>query len=220
MEEKETKRSTSRLILQFLALGLVLVIFPAGSYYYLQKGMNYRKALMNELKEVGQLEDYMFEAEDSIKSFRSLKGKLKLAGFVEDFGPDQTALLGSTLMQLHDQFNEREDVVFLLHYPESNGSKRNEFEIQYELNDPDQCIWIPMEKSVFENTRRVNYRLNDEIYRKDRGNTLVLADTSGMIRRYYHPEDANERKLLVEHLAVLLPRPQEKELIFKRENEK
>jgi len=45
-------------------------------------------------------------------------------------------------------------------------------------------------------------------------------DIKGVIRKTYDLNDVNQVKRLVEHTAILLPKKQDRELVFKRELEK
>ena len=49
---------------------------------------------------------------------------------------------------------------------------------------------------------------------------LVLADTTLTIRRYYDLREEQQIKRMVEHIAIILPRIEEKDLVFQREIEK
>ncbi len=44
---------------KIISLFLFLVVFPLGSWFYLQKGLDFRKALGKELEVKGQLTDYI-----------------------------------------------------------------------------------------------------------------------------------------------------------------
>ena len=49
---------------------------------------------------------------------------------------------------------------------------------------------------------------------------LVLVDTSKTIRNYYRVDIESEVKRMVEHIAMIMPRTPERDIILKREKEK
>ena len=151
MSDEKIRKGSPRFILQFVALAILLIGFPAGSWYYLQKGLDQRKAIFNELKQLGQLRPYALNLQnaDSLE-FTELAGKVKIVGFVEGSSPADAGMQGNALQLLHDQFDNRDDVLFLLHFTEASDESVAAFAAQYELDDPDQCFFLKLPGQQFE----------------------------------------------------------------------
>ncbi len=221
MSDVKPKKNSIAFVLQFVALGVILIGFPAGSWYYLQKGMDQRRAIMDELKDLGSLKAYTMSVPDADSwSFEDLQGKVKIVSFLDAESSLQGQLAGQTLQQLHDQFDNRDDIVFLLHFGDVSNAQMKRFVEQFEIDDPDQCLLLNMEGNAFQSVLTENYLMPYDDYRNQDGEVILLVDTQNEIRRYYDLKSEVEKKLLVEHIAFLMPRQQEKDLIFKREKEK
>lgn len=213
-----------RKVLQILALLLLLVAFPAISWYYLQIGLDYRLDTMDKLGDYGkipafELITYKLDTLDR----EDTESNMIVASFFDLDNESLRRSFGENLGKLHDQFDDRNDLLFLQHLLSDvpSAEEISTFEIKYELSDEEQCYFFVGGQPPLEQLAREGYRLPLEQDPELAENPyLVLVDTTGTIRRYYDVRKSEEVKLLVEHIALLLPRQKERDLVFKREQEK
>ena len=219
----EEKRITGvRRILQALALLLFLVVLPLGSWFYLRNGLDYRKKALEELGEHGTIPPFELPTykRDTL-SREQLEGKLVVASFIDFSDEEQTRRTGAYLNKLHEQFDERPDLLFLQHVLNVPGTDRiHSFELQHRLNDQDQCLFLISEGGDMEKRVRRLYSMPVTDAAAPLNTQLVLADTTLTIRRYYDLREEQQIKRMVEHIAIILPRIEEKDLVFQREIEK
>ena len=236
MEENnnQKKRSFGDLV-QTLALTAMLVFLPLGSWYYLQIGFNYNKDMMAQLKDYGQIPAFdLYTQQGTNLSKQDLAGKLVVAAFFSNESPYLDSLF-SGINKIHEQFNEREDVYFLLHHLDSlSPAQLQEIAQRYELKDREQCFLLsgnpeqmqallkgygipqlPLatDTSTYQVKHNVANSIEDYPF-------LVLADTSSVIRNFYEVDKGKALFRLVEHLAIKLPREVEEKPVLKRDKEK
>lgn len=218
----ETKNTGVRRILQALALLLFLVVLPLGSWFYLRNGLDYRKKALEELGEHGTIPPFeLLTYKRDTLSREQLEGKLVVASFIDFSDEEQTRRTGAYLNKLHKQFDERPDLLFLQHVLNAPGTDRiQSFELQHRLDDQDQCLFLVGEDGNMEKRVRTLYSMPVADAPAPLNTQLVLADTSLTIRRYYDLRKEEEIKRMVEHIAIILPRIEERDLVFKRETEK
>jgi len=177
---------TWKAIAQTVALSFMLVILPLISWYYLNRGLDYQVAARSEL---GNLGNWVLPQDEDIYGNRLdpefFKGKMLIGGV---FQPS----LAKTLEKLHEQFDERDDLVFVFFSHENADI--------LDLKDAKQVIWLKQDVNQSED--------------------FFLVDIKGVIRKTYDLNNVKQVKRLVEHTAILLPKKQDRELVFKRELEK
>ncbi|MCB0634458.1 MAG: hypothetical protein R2824_32750 [Saprospiraceae bacterium] len=212
---------SSRTIFQFGALVMLLIVFPAVSWYYLNSGLQYRKAAMEELDDYGTFPNAPWTfADGSVISPSFLQGKMILAHVLPAAGQELDEQFGHTLQKLHHQFDERNELVFLSLVPGDSAQvaqRAEQFKTTYSLNDGAQIFFLQVGKDKLEDIRSRILQPREDI---DQDVLFLLTDTSATIRRYYDVREESEIKRLVEHIALLLPLKKDRELIFKREAEK
>ncbi|MCB0627114.1 MAG: hypothetical protein KDC43_25180 [Saprospiraceae bacterium] len=195
------------------ALFLLLVLFPAGSWFYLQRGLNYRLAALEELKDLGRLPaDLAFVNQSgSIIDTAFLQGKVLIAGVLSgDRQQDQPIV--DRLRKLHEQFDQRDDVLFLSHLPEREPAALLAEAEALGIRDTAQWMLLATPEGQLESLRAA-YHLQDP-------SEVCLIDTTLMVRKVYRTSENADMGRLVEHIALIMPFVAERELIFKREKEK
>ncbi|NUQ24554.1 MAG: hypothetical protein HUU34_11430 [Saprospiraceae bacterium] len=206
-----------RTIVQLLALFLLLAALPAGSWYYLKSGLDYHRKAMAELKDLGvmPMPQAILPAAGAALPADSLKNRLAITGFVslsEEAALDQ---YGADLSKLHEQFDERKDVIFVT-YAEGDSSSMTAFVDKYQLLDETQCYFFVTDAQQIQQAKAA-YHLPAE----NPGQWwIALTDTNLKLRRFYEADKQAEVKRLVEHIALLAPRIKERDLLYKREREK
>lgn len=217
---------SARTIFQLGALVMLLIVFPAASWYYLNSGLQYRRSTMAELKEYGTFPSKNWtQVDGSPLSANYLKKKMLLAHQMPDATQaDLVSGYGETLQRLHDQFEERDELVFLtlLHGDSLQAlNQASSFAENYELENQEHQFFVHLNGQDFSDLSEGVLQPSSEF---EPGTTpsafLLLTDTTATIRRYYDIRKEEDIKRLVEHIALLLPFKKDRELIFKREAEK
>jgi peroxiredoxin len=230
-----SKSTSTKKVIQNLALALFLIGLPLGSWYYLRAGFNYHKELMNELKDYGRIPDFTLVNQKGVTVSRSnIEGKTAILSF---FNPNNESY-GRTMeyfRKYYSQFHEREDLIYLAVALEPTTASQLEILARKEeLNDIQHYFLAGDEPAV-------KKLINDGVQIPDLSNRaddmtiplsssmidvpeeypyLVLINESGMIRNYYDINNEQDLTRLIEHLALTLPRKSEEEAVLKREKEK
>jgi hypothetical protein len=208
------QNKTIRLIFVTVVLLFMLVVLPLGSWYYLQNGLDYRISTMSELKQYGLLPDLSYRTLDGKNlTTADLRGKVTVTNVLDWHNPTLADAYGTYLQRLHEQFNERADVYFLIHTPDT--TKARAFAQQYGLQDSTQCFFLsgtPTEIAALP----TNYHLSADALKTH----FTLIDTKTMVRKHYDVRDEQQVKRLVEHLALLIPLQKKEEITLKRDLKK
>lgn len=205
--------------IQILALTAILVVFPAVSWYWLSRGLDYRKTAKAELKDLGPLPDMTWRNYNGkMLSKADLEGSFVIAGVYDLAQPELSGYFGREFSRLHDQFDDRKDVLFLSVVGQDT-TLIPAFLKQYELSDTTQCYFFPTMEDAMKNLAQTGFRMPEL-----NGATspyIAFADTSSVIRNYYDVRDNVQLKRMVQHISLLLPMSKSRdELRFKREAEK
>jgi len=219
MTDKEKKPLRPKDKIQIVALTIILVVFPGVSWYWLSRGLDYRKTAKAELKELGPFPEFSWRNYTGrTLSKDDLKGSFVIAAVYDLEQPQLSDYFGRELSRLHDQFDDRKDVLFLSVIGRDT-TLLPAFMKQYGLSDTTQCFFFATETSV------MNYLVADGFTMPELDGAtspnIVLADTSSVIRSYYDVRDNEQLKRMVQHLSLLLPMSKSRdELRFQREAEK
>lgn len=159
-----------------LALFLLVVGFPIGSWYYLQKGLDYRKAALEELKPKALISTYV------------------------DLSNDQTAIFNNKTSLLIMPSSETD--------PQDIQDIYDQFYMGYtfQLVNANRAYTMPEE----ENDKWKDITINEA----DKSFKFALIDQENHARGFYG-ETTEEKRRLVEHMAILLPRKPEKDIVEK-----
>ncbi len=214
MAGKQNK--TILLILVTLVLLFILVVLPLGSWYYLKNGLNYRIATMSELKNYGKLPAFSYHtfSNNNVKS-ADLQGKVVVVNALPLQNESLTNAWGTTLEKLHDQFDERSDVCFLVYVADTSRTNLESFTSKYQLQDYNQCYFVPFEAAAMPKLAS-DYHIGVDSL----PNHFTLIDTKGIVRKHYNVQEEAQVKRLVEHMALLLPLQKKEEISLQREPEK
>jgi hypothetical protein len=200
---------------------MLLIVFPAVSWYYLNSGLQYRRAAMEELDDYGTFPNAPWTlADGSAISPAFLHGKMILANVLPVEDQELYQQFGRTIQKLHDQFDERNELAFLALVPGDSAQvyeRAEAFRNAFELSDNAQIFFLTVGKEKLGDIRSRILQPQEGV---NEDALFLLADTSATIRRYYDVREEADIKRLVEHIALLLPLKKDRELIFRREAEK
>ena len=197
---------TSRQAMQFLALGLIFIVLPAGSWYYLNQGYEYRKALLEELDQnLGSISDFNLKNQHGkLITTENTKGKATIINLLSLPASNQDDALIKQLFRVQDQFDKRDDIIFLTFVQaDSEEQVASYFESLQVKRNKNQ--WHFLKSTSAEKDQIAE---NIAIKKKELG--VAIADQSGVIRYTYDFKDSEAIKKLILHIAELMPRDKDK----------
>lgn len=183
-----------------VTLILILFLLPFGSWYYLNSGLKWRKHAQEALQ--GKTP---FPATDLVSTRGKKVGAEQLGNHVSLITMmkcDSSAAQQEFVQGLYAQFKETGKANFIFLDTCSGASSSwvdsiniNGYRIQCQdsLNACDP-IWLHWQA----------------------GFTYGLIDRDGIIRNYYKAQTREEKRMLVEHMAILLPRERSEKVELKR----
>ena len=181
-----------------ITLVLLLFLFPFVSWYYLNQGLKWRKQaqeLMQGAQKFPQGE--WVDADENKFSNANVEHHVSIITILPCNSTSSTREL---LDQLYDQFLESGKANFIL--------------IDSCLND----TWIDSTKQrwfVFDCSKTTG--MCDSLLQKwPAGKQHALVDRNGTIRSYYASGSKEEKRVLLEHMALLLPRDRSDKVELKR----
>jgi hypothetical protein len=183
---------------------LILFLLPFVSWYYLQSGLNWRKAaqeIMNGTQPFPSIE----YADSTGQKFSTalLEEHVSIVAFVSCTGGyDQL----NVLLELYDQFKETNKANFIL--LDSCAAAMTT------ARDPSKKNWYLLPCL---DTMTLCVSLLNEW---PDGKTFALVDRNKVIRSYYGIATKDEKRMLVEHMALLLPRERQEKVELKRGDKK
>ncbi|MGK0366075.1 MAG: hypothetical protein ACI85O_003146 [Saprospiraceae bacterium] len=193
-------------------LFLILIILPAGSWYYLTTGYNYHKVLVNELKEdFGMVPNYTATTADSKPfNFESLAGNTAVVHFMGE-NAVQKDYLWDRMEKLHEQFDDRNDIKFISHI--TNADER--------ALPKDTAQWkvIRGTEAEFDRIARENYKMKFKEGETVLNNSQFILLDSSLIRNYYDANSMREMGRMLEHITIVMRRVAPRDIILERDKE-
>ncbi len=206
MENSTNTGWSANKIFRVAAILLLLIGLPAGSWYYLSGGVNWRKTALNELRgHYGQIASAYIMYPDGTKEDR-LKSKVCVIHLFGDH-PDLTDVNRKVLdtgQKLFEQFGKNENFRVALISENATAEFRSYMQ---KLPCSDYATWVSI-GGVGQWTTVV--RNGYEYYLRDTKEDAVpeyyaLCDTAGTIRRFYDANNEKEVGRMVEQITILLP---------------
>lgn len=194
---------------QFAALFLLLVGLPAGSWYYLQKGLDYRLETMGQLTDHGD-----FKLLTSSSADGEDEASVKVINFLAA-DPNDREQQGVLLSKLYEQFDKREDFQLVTFWDTTTLSGLEEFRTKFGLEEEPQCVFQALAGESWDAFVKT-YEQGGEVSKE----YMALVDINGNIRNFYAQKEEEKVKDLVEHIALLLPMKKQDKPELRREIEK
>ena len=186
-------------------LTMMLIVAPGLSWYYLQKGADYRIASLAELKQNKGKADTTFSCAPinwGKLDADSLSGKIVIANIIKYKGQlaDKQTLAAK---KLHEQFGERADIYFISllegadslqaveYYKAQNIKRKNKTYFVVPGNATTKQNWI----KAFKIDQNGDFSSAECPF-------YAYVDLNGTIRSYYDINDENRVKKMVEHIAM------------------
>lgn len=198
---------TSRQVIQFLALGVIFILLPAGSWYYLNQGYEYRKALLEELdQDLGSMPTFNLKNQHGkLISTEITKGKATIINFLSLLDNKQNHSLIQQLYRVQDQFDKRDDIIFLTFVETDSQEKMAGYfeSLQVKRNKNQWHFLKGTNTELSQIAKNIAISSENEL-------AVAIADAAGTIRYTYDFKDDQAIKKLILHIAELMPRDKEK----------
>lgn len=186
-----------------VTLILILFLFPFVSWYYLKRGLEWRKEAQAVMNGTSPLPDTdLYDVSGKKFSTSDLENNVTLVSL---FSCDDTAAQQELLAKLYEQFKDTKKAHFIL---------------------LDKCATAPL----LHDASKLNWHIvacTDTLVQCDSlipswpaGKTHALVDRHLVVRSFYSSATNEERRLLLEHMALLIPRERSEKVELKRGHNK
>ena len=199
-EQKKTPYAWRTIIM----LSLMIIVAPAFSWYYLQKGADYRIASLKELKQNKGKADTTFSCAPinwGKLDADSLSGKIVIASIIKYNGQlaDKQTL---TAKKLHEQFGERADIYFISLLEGADSSQAFAYYKAQNVRRNKTYFVVPGDAITKQNWIKTFKIEQIGDFTTDECPFYAYIDLNGTIRSYYDVNDENRIKKMVEHIAM------------------
>lgn len=184
---------------------LILFLLPFVSWYYLQSGLDWRKKAQAVMNGTQPFPSGSFPLTDgTVLTTDSLLSHVTLIAYLPCNAADQGN--ETVLSALFDQFKDTHKAAYVLLDTCGVGAT---------FKAPDHRYgWFVVscpDTSGLCTTLRKDWPT---------GASFALVDRKGIIRSYYNAQTKDEKRTLVEHMSLLLPRERQEEVELKRGDKK
>ena len=183
-----------------VALVFFLFLLPFVSWYYLNSGLTWRKKAQEELQGKEPFPLLSFQSRTGVPLEPS--GLEKHVSLVTRISCDYDSAQWNLLGRMYSQFKETKKANFIF------------------IDDCQQKpLFIPdsIQRDVFFNPCLDSLSTCDTILKNwPAGSRYALVDRYGVVRSYYPAGTNDEKRVLVEHMALLLPRDRSEKVELKR----
>jgi hypothetical protein len=214
---EQKQRQTARWV-QISGLLLLLVALPLGSFYYLKKGADYRRSALAQFDDYGRMPD--LERYDLIAGELpdSLRGNMFVLGWLAATSDEATAIYAESWRKLGNQFLESPYIYFVSLVQDSALAQRVIREHGLAPYAAVQPFLRMPESAFYQTAERIQLPLSE--YDAPGTKPIVaLVDSSLTVRNFYDLTQEDEVRRLVNHIALFIPLPSEKDILIDRSKE-
>ena len=182
-----------------LLVGLLLVVFPLGSFLYLKAGIDYRIESLNELEPLGNGDVFgLAKSSEEVPLVYALY-----------FTPaSESDSVTTTIRNVHAAFTHEPAVVFV-------GLGESSFELIEDVKQSKHIASTPQKVEAFRQlTAGSPHCENVPLTRQG-----ILIDREGSVRRCYDLHSGPQVTRMVEHLTILVPPAPIQDMFLEREKE-
>ncbi|PPK86168.1 hypothetical protein CLV84_3087 [Neolewinella xylanilytica] len=207
-------------IFSSLVVVLLLVGFPAVSFYYLKQGADYRRSALAEREDFGNMPDlYQFPAVRG-ELPETLRGAMTVVGWLDPTKEAGTRIYGETLDSLFQQFEESPNLYFTtLILGENPEQVADSFATRYNLPENDMISFLRADERTFARSAE-QFKLPLGTYDSPGIQPVVaLVDSSLTIVKHYDLARRDQTIGLVQLISLIIPLPEKQEIILDRGKE-
>lgn len=196
-----------RKFLNTIGILLLLIGFPALSYYYMKDGWNYRVRAIEAQGDFGKMPSLNQLAPLRGKLPEELRGSMVVVGWLDANEPAPIPAYGQTLDSLFGQFYASPNLYFTTI---TNGDSAfiADFTTTYELPQDEMLSFLQADGPL-EASRR-SFALPTTAGTEP---IVALVDSSLTIRKHYDLSKRNETMGLVELISLIIPLPEKADII-------
>lgn len=195
-------------VVQFLALGLILIVLPVGSLLYLRNGWFERYNALQELKDLGEMPAFEAQTQSGkMIANKQLKGRYVVLGKMDTF--DESSAIIDQSKKLFEQFGNSKEIALCTYVDQYDSLAINTFTDAIVQDTTSKWYFLHGDKDIL------------SIFDTIPTGHLALIDTSLTVRHFYDTASDDEIGLMAKHIAMFVaPLKRRAELEFRREKEK
>lgn len=217
VESRATAMAKVKNVLNLLVVSLLLIGFPAVSYYYLSSGYAYRKDAILMQGDFGKMPDLSgYPAVRGVHPATS-QGAMTLVGWLDPSEPEAARQYGTMLDSLYQQFENSPNLYFTTIVKADDAAVTAEqFAEQYHLPDEKMLNFLEADDAAFAGLAR-QFQL--PAAQPGDAPIVALVDSSLTIVKHYDLAKRHETIGLVQLISLIIPLPEKPDLILKRGKE-
>ena len=206
MEKEKALQRKWKIVLKTIFTMVVLFGLPAASWYFLSSGVKYRKERLAELSDLGKVGSFKVKNQSNLPvSPEIMKGRVSVVHFLPE---DQVEAKNQTaqIARLHRSFDDTEDLIFLSFLPADSTTNLLGKAKELDIKDEKQWFLLGAKKEELNVLATNNFKIQDP------ATGVALVDTSLTVRRIYNIGSSEDLNLLVEHIAMVIPKQKRRTL--------
>lgn len=217
---EQNKPSKAKRIITNIVLVFMLIIFPAMSWFYLDRGADFYRGMMADLGNYGEMPQFNLKnTSGDLIDEKKFDKKLSVINFASPI-EDKEGYEG--MKRVYDQFKDNSEVLFATMDSGKLDSISFGSQILEQGINPDKWSFLYGEDSIIQDLKTNQFTMNDSLQQLvgniDRA--LVLVDTNNIIRNYFLSTDSIQTNRMITIMSVLMPRDEKASIKFEREKEK
>lgn len=202
MEKEKNKKAYWKVAVAFM----LLFVLPLGSIYFMNKGINFHKAVTEELEDKGKIGAFKVENQNNLDvSNELLYGRVTVVNFLSD-DSEKAKKQAAQIKKVHSSFDDTEDVYFLSFVSADTSESLVDRSLGLGIEDAKQWSLTELNSAEWKN-------MTDNIFHAsamDEG--IVLVDTSLSVRHLYHGYTDSLIGNLVLHISRVVPKQKRRTL--------
>ena len=182
---------------QLILLGILLIVFPLGSFLYLRAGWNYQLDSRTEMEALGPVADLL--------NYPRPDSSIDIVFVSPATTNDSIAV---ALRSIHEAFDDNPVVRFVA----LGDVSANVFD------DPGQLTFVPTSLRTLDGLD-ADARYSQRCETVPVAQRAYVVDVAGQVRRCYNLHRGDEAARLVEQVAFIIPRPKTEDVFLERKTE-
>ena len=206
--------------LNLIGLAAVLVVFPLVSFIYLRNGFDYRKDAILTQEDYGKMPDLTELPAVRGEHPDRYRGAMTVVGWLDPTKEEGTVVYGRMLDSLYQQFENSPNLYFSTIILASEPAEAaTEFAETYNLPDAPMVNFLRADERTFAATAE-QFSLPLGTYDSPGIQPIVaLVDSSLTVVKHYDLARRDETLGLVQLISLIIPLPEERDIILDRGKE-